>query len=361
MKKSTGRFILLFLLIASILPAKETELRPYKLINADKLIVQKVKGEFVTNLIGNVHLFYGETEFFADATDIYEKQKIAKMRGKVEVYDDSLSLFADEVEYFRLTEKLFLQGNVFAEEAHADSTIRTFEAERVEYFRNEREFYAFDNVHSFDERENIFGDCGKLVYYLNDGYGYLIKSPILKLAGKDSLEISAEKIEYFKDYEKVIANFNVVTESGEFRMTSDFLLYFSQDEKAIYLGQPRFTSEFADAEAIEFRIFFQEQKIDHAILQDSCYVVFKTEEKAEKNSWVKSTKMDFNFVDGRIDVCDAQTNVFSYFKQQKAKGKDFTVNDATGQRLIIKVNEENQIESIDMRTAVQGMYKFEKK
>ncbi|MDO9577447.1 MAG: LptA/OstA family protein [Candidatus Cloacimonadales bacterium] len=361
MKKSTGRFFLLFLLLTSFLPAVESELQPYKLINADKLIVEKVKGEFVTNLIGNVHLFYGETEFFADKADIYEKQKIAKMQGKVKVYDDSLSLFADNVEYFRLTEKLFLQGKVLAEEAHTDSTIRTFEADRVEYFRNEREFYAYDNVHSFDERENIFGDCGKLTYYLDDGYGYLIKSPILNLAGKDSLQISAEKIEYFKDYKKVIADFNVVTESGEFRMTSDFLLYFSQEEKAIYLGQPRFTSEFADAQAIEFQIFFLEQKINRAVLQDSCYVVFKTEEESEKNSWVKSTKMDFDFVNGRIELCDAQTNVFSYFEQQKAENKDFTVNDATGQRLIIKVNEENQIESIDMRTAVQGMYKFEKK
>jgi OstA-like protein len=353
--------ILLLLISSALLFSEETELRPYKLINADKLIVEKVNEEFVTNLIGNVHFFYGETEFLSDKADIYEQQKIVKMFGNVEVYDDTLSLFADEVEYFRQTEQLFLQGNVFARETHTDSTIRTFEAVRVEYFRNEREFYAYDNVKSFDEREEIFGDCGKLVYYMEEGYGYLIKSPILKFAGNDSLEIAAEKIEYFKDYEKVIANFNVVTESGEFRMTSDFLLYFSQDEKAIYLGQPQFTSEFADAQAIEFQIFFQEQKMDHAVLQDSCYVVFKTEENAEKNSWITSSKMLFNFKDGRIEICDAQTDVFSYFEQQKSEGKDFTINDAFGQRLLIKVNDENQIESLDMREAVQGMYKFEKK
>jgi hypothetical protein len=71
--------------------------------------------------------------------------------------------------------------------------------------------------------------------------------------------------------------------------------------------------------------------------------------------------MEFDFIDGRIEICDAQTNVSSYFEQQKAENKDFTVNDATGERLLIEVNEENQIQSIDMRTAVQGMYKFEKK
>ena len=361
MKRSTGSFFLIIFLLQCCLSAQNSDLRPYKLINADKLIVEKINEEFVTNLIGNVHFFYGDTEFFAEKADIYEKQKLARMQGNVEVYDDSLSLFADTVEYFRLTERLFLQGNVFAQETHADSTIRTFRAERVEYLRQEREFHAYENVQSFDERENIYGDCGRLAYYLNDGYGYLIKSPVLRLAGKDSLLISAEKIEYFKDYEKVIANFNVITESGEFRMTSDFLLYFAKEEKAIYLGQPRFYSEYADARALEFRIFFNDQKIDHAVLQDSCHVVFKTGEEAEKRSWVKSTRMNFNFVNGRIDLCDAQVNVFSYFEQMKTGKKDFTVNDASGQLLLVKVNEENQIESIDMRTAVQGKYKFEKK
>jgi lipopolysaccharide export system protein LptA len=359
MKKSIGNIFLLVLL--TTLLSQESELRPYKLINSDKLIIEKINGEFVTNLIGDVHFFYGDTEFYADNADIYEKQKIAVMQGNVQVFDDTLSMFADDVQYYRLTEKLFLQGEVLAQELHYDSTVRTFEADRVEYYRNERQFFAYDNVFSYDQREEITGECGELKYFLNDGYGYLIKSPVMKMEGTDSLSISAEKIEYYKDYEKVIANFNVVTKSNEFHMTSDFLLYFSQEEKAIYLGQPQFTSDYADATAIEFRIFFKDQKIDNAVLQDSCYVTFKTEELAEKNSWVRSTQMEFDFIDGRIEICDAQTNVSSYFEQQKAENKDFTVNDATGERLLIEVNEENQIQSIDMRTAVQGMYKFEKK
>lgn len=361
MKNLTGRFFLIACLSLCFLLNSEEELRPYKLINADTLIVKKEADEYISNLKGNVHFFYGETEFFADYADIFELQKIARMYGNVEVYDDTLSLFADQVDYFRNTEKLFLNGNVFAQETHADSTIRTFEADSISYFRELKEIHAYENVKSYDEREDIYGECGKLSYYLEEGYGYLIKEPVLRMAGKDTLEISAEKIEYFEEFEKVAANFNVITRSNEFEMNSDFLLYFSQEEKAIYLGHPRFNSDFADADAREFQIFFAEQKIKQAVLQDSCLVVFKTAESAEKDNRVSSDKMNFDFEAGKIKFCNAQDNVKSYFEQDKTEDKDFTINKADGEHLLITVNDDNKIEAIDMRKKVQGMYKFEKK
>ena len=355
--------LLLLVLLFFIFPlsGEETELRPYKLINADKLIAKKVNDEIVTNLMGNVHFFYGETEFFTNTADIYEKQKIVRMWGNVQVFDDTLSLYADKVDYFRETEKLFFEGNVFVQETHADSTIRTFEADQVEYFRNEREFYAIENVFSYDQRENIYGECGKLNYYLNDGYGYLMKQPRMRLIDQDSLAISAEKIEYFKDYKKVVATFNVKTVSGEFNINSDFLLYFSDEEKAIYLGNPTFESDFADAVATEFQIFFGQQKISRAVLLDSCRVEFKTENATEKNSWVIADQIEFNFDDGKITFCDATNNVTSYFQQEKTETRDFTINEASGSRLLIYISEGNKIDSMDMHKAVQGMYKFKKK
>lgn len=352
---------LILLFFCFLLKAEESKLQPYKLINANKLIVQKVNEEIVTNLIGKVHFFYGETEFFADTADLFEKQKIARLWGNVQVFDDTLALYADKVDYFRETEKLLLDGNVFAQESHADSTVRTFEADHVEYFRNEREFYALDNVISFDERENIFGECGKLNYYLNEGYGYLLIQPKMKLVGKDSLEISAEKIEYFKDFEKVVATFNVETVSGEFKLNSDFLLYFADEDKAIYQGNPIFSSDFADAKAIEFQVFFEEQKMTKAVLLDSCDVKFKTENAADKTSWVKADLIEFSLEDGKITFCDAQFNVSSYFYQEKTEKRDFTINEATGTRLLINILEGNKLDTIDMQKAVQGMYKFKKK
>lgn len=362
MKNWIGSFFLFVLIFShSFLSSEEQELRPYKLINADTLIVKKVAGEYVSNLIGNVHFFYGDTEFFTDFADIFEKEKIARMSGNVKVFDDSLSLYANQAEYFRQTEKLFLQGDVFVQETHVDSTIRTFAADSVLYLRNEREFHAYDNVKSYDQRENVSGECGRLSYNLDEGYGYLIIKPRIRMSGRDTLEISAEKIEYFKDYEKVVANFNVRTHSNDFDMTSNFLLYFNREEKAIYLGDPKFTSEFADADAVEFQIYFQDQKIKEAILKDSCLVKFKTAEAEQKNNWVTAHRIEFYFDQGKIRFCKAETNVNSYFEQGKTPNKDFVINNADGQNLQITLNDDNKIETIDMRRKVKGMYKFEKK
>ncbi len=361
--KLTGRFfiLLLFALIITMMfdLHAEEELRPYKLINADKLIINKIEDEYVTNLFGNVHFFYGETEFFSDKADIFELQKIVRMQGNVKVYEDTLSLLADNVDYFRKTERLFLYGNVLATETHSDSTIRTFEAEEVEYFRNSREFFAKENVITYDERENMHGICGELKYFMNDGYGYLMKEPILSIADKDTLSISAEKIEYFEDYKKVAATFNVKTFSKDFLMTSDFLLYFADEEKAVYLGEPKFTSDLADAKAIEFRIFFEEQKIKKAILQDSCFVQFSETEDQPKRSWAIGDLMEFNFTEGNVTFCETTGNVSSYFQQETTKSRNFSANNAQGEHLTLEMNDQNEIERISMKDKVHGIYKFQ--
>jgi len=349
---------ILFVIVTLFLFSEETELRPYKLINADTLIARKINEEYITNLKGNVHFFYGETEFYTDFAEIFEKKKVTRMIGNVKVFDDTLNLFSDKVDYYRLTEQLFLDGNVFIQETHQDSTIRTFTTDRAEYYRNDRNLIAIDNVVAYDERENLQGTCGYLTYNMNDGYGYLIKSPVLTAIGEDSLTISAEKIEYFKDFQKIVTTFNVVTESKDFTIKSDFLLYFKEENKAFYLGNPKFISEMAIAFANEFQLFLDERTIKSAILKDSCRVDFKAEENEEMINWITSENMEFFFNDGHLEKCEATINVDSFFKQEEKEDKDFAVNEATGDKLTISINPDDEIDQIGMQGRVFGKYRF---
>ncbi len=365
MKRLSGKFFILHLIFVFLflinLNAVNSELRPYKLINADTLIIHEVRGEYISNLRGNVHFFYGETEFFSDKADIFEKQKIVRLWDNVEVYDDTLSLFADKVNYFRKSEKLFLNGNVFTKEVHSDSTYRTFEADYVKYFRDQQEFYANDNVSTYDQRENIYGECGQLYYLIKDGYGYLMKKPKLQSVGKDTINVSAEKIEYYNDYKKVVALFNVITNSNEFKILSDFLLYYSEKEKAIYQGEPKLFSDNADALADEFQIYFEDNKMREALLIDSCKVLFKTDENFEKDSWVESDEMQFKFEDGKLKKCISTGNVDSYYNQKKTDKKQFTKNRAKGEKLIIQFGEDSILETLKMINNIQGNYIFQRK
>lgn len=349
----------LLIIVFVSLCAEEAGLRPYRLINADKLIIEKINDQYITYLQGNVHFFYGETECYTDSAEVFEKQKITRMIGNVKVYDDTLSLFAEEVEYYRLVEEFYLSDDVLFREDHADSTFRTFEAERMNYYRNNKEIEAFDNVIAYDSNEKIEGKCGILKYGVTDGYGYLMQHPIIKVFKQDSLLLSSEKFEYYNDFKKIVANFNVVTQNKDFQINSNFLIYFSEENKATYLGEPRLITEFADATAKEFRIFFNdENQIKTAVLQDSCIVHFAKEKGGEKMNRVSSDIITFTFNDGKINGCVAENNVNSYYEQEKTIEEDFYTNRINGDKMILEIIE-NEIQKISMGGDVNGVIKFQ--
>jgi len=355
-------YSLLFITATLLAQSDFEELKPYQIINADKVVsTREANDEYITNLTGDVHFFYGETEFYADLAQIFEKQEIVLLEGNVQVYDDTLSLFARTTKYIKSEEHLVLRGNVLVVATHRDSSRRTFESDLVNYYRDSNEFYAEEDVHVFDEKQNVTGDCGKLSYFIDEGYGFMMKSPRLYLQKEDTLLVAGEKIEYFDNYKKIVATFDVITESSDFRVDSDFLIHFVEEEKAIYQGKPKLYSEFADASAEEFQLFFKENKPEKAILQDSCLVYFKGQGTNKKENWVRSEQMMFDFLDGNIRFCNAAVNVSSHFIQEKTSKRDFVQNDSTGDRMKVFLSEENEIESIDLTGNVKGMYKFQKK
>jgi len=357
-KRLIGSILVFCLILVNLLVSEE--LRPYKLINSDKLLVEKGELEYITLLIGNVHFFYGDTEFFSDQAEIYEKQKLTKMIGNVEVLDDTLFLSADIIEYHRNEDELNLTGNVKIVETHIDSTKRYYQADSVGYLRTDKTILADNNVIVFDERENLRGECGQLRYYMQDKYGYLIKEPAIFMLDKDSVSVAAQKIEYFQDFRKIAASFDIKVLAKEFSINSDFLLYFEEDDKAIFLGNPEFNSDFANARAREFQLFFDDRNLIQADLYDSCRVDFRTEDNTDKKSWAEANYMRFDFDNGELEKCNAINNVISYFHQDKTQDRDFSANHVNGQQLVIEV-EDNKITLIRMEKRIQGKYKFSSK
>jgi lipopolysaccharide export system protein LptA len=332
--------------------------RPYKLIHADKLIMRTVQDEHISDLVGNVHFFYGETEFFSDFATVYEKQEIANLQGNVHVHEDTLHLYADKAEYYKQADQLFLTGSVLAEEIHADSTRRTFRSNRAEYMRDVREFHAIDSVFAWDERENMTGTCGYLTYNIDQGYGYLMRNPELSISDADTLTISAQKIEYFDASRKIVATFDVDVQSTDNRVTSDFLIYFDTEEKAIFKGQPRFYSEFGDGLAQEFHIFFHNQEIHQAVFIDSCRVDFRSQDDSAKRNWIVANRMRFEFEDGVIRRGYAEGSVETLVLQEQTDKKDYSANRSEGEELHIQFNDKQDISQISLKTRITGKYRF---
>ncbi|MDD3052269.1 MAG: hypothetical protein PHR06_14140 [Candidatus Cloacimonetes bacterium] len=351
--------LIVFALFSFFLILSAEDMRPYRLINSDDVTIRKNKsGYYTTHLTGNVHFFYGNTEFFSDKAILRDLEKTADLIGNVEVYEDTLALYAKTVTYYRLEEKIILRDSVFFKETHRDSTIRTFQSDYVEYLREKRNLIAKGQVNAYDERESVFGNCGYLTYDLNSGYGYLIEEPEVFLRSDDSLSIKAQKIDYYKDCKKVVANFDVVTKYKKNTVLSDFAIYMSENSEAIFLGQPYFSSSYADAYSQEMHLFFDEENIHQATLLDSCRLFFSTEEYGEKDNKINANRIKIDFLDGAVKTCFAFENVRSYYQQKQEEKKDFLINQARGEELVIFINDDKEVDRIELKQKVNGSYKF---
>ena len=353
--------LLVICLISGLRGEENQELRPYRLIHADSLRASKIDGAYISELTGRVHFFYGDTEFYSDRAFLYEREKIVRMTGNVEVYEDTISLKAQRVSYFRLQEKLDLDEDVIFYETHKDSTWRTFNAERVEYLRESKNFEAWDNIFVYDSRENVNGKCGYMTYNVDKGFGYLKEEPELQMSKSDSLFIKAERIEYYDDYKKIVAIFEVETVMPDYMLNSDFLIYYSEEEKATYRGQPELFSEQFDANATEVTLYFRENKLHQALMSDSCRVDYKIREFEPKENWVTSEEMEFIFDNGVIKESRAYRSVESYYVQQPdiSKRQNYLRNEARAEKLIMYMNEEGYIERIGLSKSINGKYIFE--
>jgi len=346
------------LLMAGMLWAQSRDPQKFRLIHADKLYMTNQPTGQILDLTGNVHFFYGDTEFKGHRALILDAQKIARLSGNVVVQNDSLHLVADSLAYYRIPELLNLGGKVRLTQRTESGFVRWMEGDHAIYDRGKDSFTAWSRVKAFDQQENAYAQCGYGFWDRAGGYSYLIEEPRVQAGTTDTLYVKADKMEYFHEERKLIATFNVRTDSREYHATSDFLIYFAEEEKAVFLGEPRFENDFASAEAREFQLFFEERELKQVVLVDSCLVNFAREEGQPRTNWVRAKDIELNFLDGKIVDFSADTAVSYYFLQEQTEKQDFFINSATGDRLKAKFGEDNKLKLMDMGGKIKGIYKF---
>lgn len=362
MRKTLLLAILLFSVIC-LCSAKTQPQQPtdkFRLIHSDKLFLTTVNQENILELFGNVHFFYGKTEFFSNRALIFDTQKIARLMGTVRVSNDTLRVTADSIAYYRLPNKLDLIGNVvITEEKDKGSVFNRFTCDSGTYDRMNDIVIAAGKVSAFSQSEKVRARCNYAFWDRKKGYGYLTDKPQLWSEAKDTLHIRSEKMEFFDADHRIIATFNVNAQSRDYQTTSDFLLYYLKEDKAIFQGQPRFTSSFADATAEEFYLYFNDRKLYKAELKDTCLVYFAEEQYKPKTNWVKASYVTLNLEDDAIRDFEAENKVTYFFEQQKKDKQDFLSNNAEGEFLTATFKSDGKLNTIRMKTAIKGIYRFE--
>jgi hypothetical protein len=131
-----------------------------------------------------------------------------------------------------------LGGRVNITERKPNGSERWFSSNFANYDRRNEKLTTWGNVQAFDLFENAFATCGYAFWDRKAGYAYMIENPKIRSGVTDTLFIEAQKIEYFDEDQKIMATFDVKVDSHDYNATSDFLLYFVEEEKAVFTGVP---------------------------------------------------------------------------------------------------------------------------
>lgn len=338
----------------------EPKKKDYRIINSNRLFVEKQGvDEFITHLKGDVHFFYGDTEFYCDEARIFEKNQRVELSGNVKIIEDSTTLQTENLTYSKNEGILNLIKNVFIRQEQYDGTIKTFASQEAQYFRQDKKIIARNNVRLYDERKDVVAFSDYLEYELEKAYGYMIKSPEVLSFSNDSLRITGEKIEYFDDYKKVVVNYNVKTYTTNHRTESDFLIYFRDESKIILTGNPKFYSQQADATAKKFYIYLKNGDVDSVVFEDSVKSFFSNDKDGEKVNVLTADLMNFNFVDGKLDMFSANENVDIVLRNSDEK--EFSLNNTTGDKMIVFLDDNTKVETMYMKNRVKGKYYFSKR
>lgn len=339
--------------------AKKTPPDKFRLVHADKLFMNKTDNEQILELSGNVHFFYGDTEFRSARALIFDVKKIARLFGDVTVSNDSLTLNADTLAYYRIPELMNMGGRIKATHKNQTGDYRWIRSDYASYDKKADVLTTWSRVSAYDYQEHAYAWCGYAQWNRSTGYALMLEDPRLQAGRSDSLFVEADKMEFFDAEHKLIATFNVEVYSRDYRAKSDFLIYFMKEDKAVFTGEPHFASDYADARAKEFHLFLTERKLNRAELIDSCRVDFSEEKLGEKRNNVRADLISMQFKNDQIRQFTAEGSVDYVFTQDATDKRDFFVNSATGYYLQATFNEDSKLTSMQMKNNIKGKYVFQ--
>lgn len=357
------RILAVLVIVASVAILLSNELledKSYRIINSDTVTLNKHKEKYILNMNGNVNFFYGEIEFFCDKGTIVEVTETAKLFGNVVVKRDTLSIYSDYAFYDNIEETVFFSGKVIAYEYDLNSELkREFQADTLIYNRKLEQIEAINRVVANEYKENITANAGYIEYNRNSGYGFMKINPVIENR-KDSLLISSEKMEYFADFNKVVAMFNVFTSLPDADIYSSFLIYYNDEGKAVFTGDPRIETDFGVGHAESFNVLFVDNQIDRIELINECRLDFSFEEGEEFTNWLTAESVDIFFVDKKPNLMLAEDNVVYQIitEEEKSKSKEYSKNNSTSNKIEITFTEDNRINEIKQAGNIKGSYVF---
>ena len=328
----------------------------YILKNANLVKIDVIENDTITTLKGDVDLIYNEIEFFADNAQIFQKDKRVKLFGNVRAIDDTLEAGAQKATYFHKDATLKLEEEAYFIENSTDTLLKKVTADFIEYQKENKKVHALNNIIATDFIEEVVCTCGKFRFDMDTDYGLARENPVLTFRRDNELKIYSKQMELFAKEKKFNATYDVKVETEDTQATSNFLIYFNDEEKAVMLGNPQFKSSLSTATAEEFQVFFIDEKISQLLLVKDAVIHFKEEDSIGKENYLYAGKVRMEINNDKLEYMQAQNVSRSFFEQRD--GEDILVNKLATLQLEVFFDEEENIQTIIAEDDIKGTYTF---
>lgn len=354
--KCFGSLILLLISI-SILFAKESD-HSYILKKANTAKIDITQQDTITTLTGDVNLIYNGIEFFADNGQVFQKDRIVKLFGNVRAIDDTLEAGAQKAIYFHADQNLQLENDAYFIENSDTSQLRKLTARFVEYNKAKQKVTARNDIIADDFLEEITCECGRFIYDLETEYGLARNEPVLTIHRDNEIKIYGKQMELFAKDKKFTATYDVKVEMEDSYATSNFLIFFDDEKKAVLLGDPKFSSEVSNAYADEFQIYFEEEAIRELVLVNNAVIHFREEASMGKENSLFAEKVVIKIEKDKLNYMYAKKVSKSYFEQQDNSNEEQLINKLKTKDLEVFFDQEEKIRMIIAENDINGRYIF---
>jgi len=312
----------------------------------------------ITTLTGDVNLIYNGIEFYADNGQIYQKEKKVKLFGNVRAIDDTLEAGAQKALYLHKDQNLQLEKNAYFIENSDTTQLRKLTARFVEYNKAKQKITALNDIIADDFLEEITCECGKFIFDLDTDYGLARDDPVLTIHRDNEIKIYSKQMELFAKDKKFTATYDVRVEMEDSYATSNFLIFFDEEKKAVLLGEPKFSSEISKAYADEFQIYFEDEAIRELILVNNALIHFREEASMGRENSLFAEKVIIKIKNNKLNYMYGKKVSKSYFEQQERNSEEKLINKLKTANLEVFFDEEEKIQKIIAENDINGRYIF---
>jgi len=342
--------ILVILFITTLTRASDNLLH---LVHADKSYGMIVDNERVHISSGHVEAYQDTLTMFCDQLIFYEDKERADFIGDVILNDGHYTLWADRIQYFIPSRTAHCSGNV-----RISGKKDSLYAEEFIYKFRQGDAQGSVNVFLWDKENNarVWGDYG--VYFAEQRHSIIKGNARFEHNennAADTLIITSKRMKYFAQEPRyALALDSVRIFKGALRASCDSAAYLVTDEKVSLRINPIAWQEENEMSGLEINLELDSLEIEDIFINEQAHMKSLADSARQKFNHLRGKSIQVTLRESRPYRIIARNNASSVYllkEETSDQGTNYSSCDS-----IIIYFKEDEVDSIAVIGGIEGIY-----